>query len=267
MKVTCLLSIAIIARNEEQYIDAALASAQAVADELVVLLDSRTTDATALIARSYTARVVYAPFVSFPAQRNHALALCHGQWVLFLDADERLTPELQQTLLQLKQHWRSQSDCYHGYWLPRYNRYWRWILRGGGWYPDYQLRLMLRTAATYDPHRLVHELVQINGEIGYLQAHLEHINIQSWTELIQKQHGYAKAEAQTLFHAGSRFKLWNIVLQPVREVWRRWWTWHGYRDGLIGLLLALVMGCFEAVKYGYLWFYLWRSHQSREPDQ
>src|ERR671938_167521 len=88
------LSVAIIARDEERHIGAALESVAGLADEVLVLLDSRTSDRTAAIGRQHGARVVVEPWHGFSAQRNRALDLCTSEWVLFLDADERVSPEL-----------------------------------------------------------------------------------------------------------------------------------------------------------------------------
>ena len=247
------LSVAIIARDEERHIGAALASARAVADEVLVLLDPRTRDRTAEICATHGARIIAAPFVSFSAQRNRALAECRGDWVLFLDADERLLEPLQAEIAALKTAWQHGKLTPVGYWIPRFNTYWGRRLRGGGWYPDHQLRLIKREHAHYDETRVVHELVELNGEAAYLHGHLLHINIESWRELRQKQHRYALQEAATLHHNGVRFRPQNIVLQPARAVWRRFITWRGYRDGALGLLLALVLGWYEAVMYAELW--------------
>jgi len=242
------LSVAIIARDEAAYIGPALLSAVPVADELLVLLDARTLDDTAEIARQAGATVAVGPWVSFPHQRNRALQLCSGEWVLFLDADERLTPHL---LAELRDFKKLSSDC-DGYWIPRYNLYWGRRLRGGGWYPDRQLRLLRRRATRYDEARLVHELAQLDGPAGELNGHLLHINIESWAELQGKQHNYAIAEAQTLARAGVGARWRNVLLQPPREAWRRFVTWHGYRDGPLGLVLACVMGYYELIKYVHL---------------
>ncbi len=240
-----LLSVAIIARDEQRHIGAAVASVAGLADEIVVLLDPRTRDRTAEICMQAGARVIDAPFESFPAQRNRALAECHGQWVLFLDADERVTPNLQQAIRQLL----PSQPSHVGYWIPRFNRYWGRALRGGGWYPDHQLRLVQRAKAQYDLTRLVHELVVLDGSEGYLTQHLEHINIESWAELREKQQRYAQAEAATLYRNGVRVKPQNYLLQPLRAIWRRYITWGGYHDGLLGMLLALVMGWYEFKMY------------------
>jgi (heptosyl)LPS beta-1,4-glucosyltransferase len=244
-----LLSIVLIARDEERHIADALASAAPVADELLVVLDSRSADRTAEIARTHGATVVEQRFVSFPRQRNVALDRCGGDWVFFLDADERLTPELVAELRDV----RDRREHEHvGYSVPRFNLYFGRPLRGGGWYPDRQLRLLRRGHARYDELRLVHELVRLDGSSGELGGHLLHINIESWPELHAKQRRYALAEAQTLALAGVRARWRNLILQPLREIKRRFVTWRGYRDGLLGLALALTMGYYELVKYLHL---------------
>ena len=250
-----MLSVAVIARDEERHIAAALQSAAPVADELVVLVDARTVDRTAEVAGASGAQVYVEPFRSHAAQRNRALARCRGTWVLFLDADERLTPELVAELQQLRldgqEQPRKDGRC-AGYWIPRYNLYWSHRLRGGGWYPDHQLRLLRRDAAHYDERRLIHEFAELDGPAGKLDGHMLHINIESLGELRRKQHAYALKEAQTLYGQGVRARPHNLLLQPLREIRRRFWTWNGYRDGWLGLFLALAMGYYELVKYVHL---------------
>ena len=249
-----MLSVAIIARDEERHIAEALRSAAPVAGEMVVFLDPRTRDRTEEIARACGAQVYHEPFRSHAAQRNRALERCQGEWVLFLDADERLTPELVAELqrLGLDSNARLPDEGYAGYSMPRYNLYWSRRLRGGGWYPDRQLRLLRRGMAHYDNRRLIHEFAEPNGPVGHLSGHLLHINIESLDELRRKQHGYALKEAQTLYLQGVRARPHNLLLQPLREVKRRFWTWRGYRDGWLGLFLALAMGYYEWVKYVHL---------------
>jgi (heptosyl)LPS beta-1,4-glucosyltransferase len=249
-----MISVAILARDEERHIGAAIDSARPIAGEVIVVLDARTSDRTAAIAAARGAGVRVEPFRSHAAQRNLALGLCRNDWVLFLDADERLTPELVAELQRMHFDRPATADEQPaGYWIPRYNLYWGRRLRGGGWYPDHQLRLLRRDAAQYDERRLIHEYAELNGPAGKLDGHLLHINIESLHELRRKQHGYALQEAQTLYLEGMRARPRNLVLQPIREVKRRFWTWRGYRDRELGLFLALVMGYYELVKYLHLW--------------
>lgn len=249
-----LLSVAIIARDEAQHIGKALASVAHVADEMLVLLDARTTDATAEIAHAHGARVVVEPWRGFPAQRNRALDMCNGEWVLFLDADERVTPELAEEIRDVVSARSPHETLPHfsGYSIPRYNQFFGKTVRGGGWYPDRQLRLLRRTHAHYDETRLVHELVQLDGETGLLNGHLMHINIERMDEFWRKQTSYALHEAQTLYLEGRRARWRNFVGAPAREFVRRYIQLGGWRDGMLGLILCGALAYFELIKFVHL---------------
>jgi len=269
------LSVAIIARDEQRHIADALASVEGLAAEVVVLLDSRTRDHTAQICQAHGARVVVEAWRGYSAQRNRVLDLCTGDWVLLLDADERLTAELADeiyTLLRRDTQTRRYADTQTrsdlpaslspdlrvstsdiaGYWIPRYNCFFNQVVYGGGWYPDHQLRLLRRGRARYDEARLVHEVAQLDGAAGYLDSHLLHLNVERLDELWRKQTGYALYEAQTLYNAGARARWRNFVGAPLREFCRRYLTLGGYRDGAIGLLLCGTLAYFEWVKYVHL---------------
>jgi len=238
-----------------------------------VLLDSRTSDRTAAISHAHGAQVIVEPWRGFAAQRNRALDMCVGDWVLFLDADERVTPELRaeiQDILaspdkmtrwqddEIRQGTVTLSPCHlvtlspTGYWIPRHNQFFGQTLRGGGWYPDHQLRLLRRGHARYDEARLVHEFAQLDGPAGYLSQHLLHLNIERMDELWRKQTSYAIQEAQTLYQSGRRARWRNFVGAPLREFRRRYITLGGYRDGTLGLLLCATLAYFEWVKFVHL---------------
>ncbi|MDW8145292.1 MAG: glycosyltransferase family 2 protein [Roseiflexaceae bacterium] len=242
------LSVAIIARNEERHIDGALASVADLAGEIVAVIDSRSCDATEAICRTYGVRVYIEPWRGFPAQRNRALDLCTGAWVLFLDADERVLPDLADEIRAALNGGTDRA----GFWIPRYNLFFGQRLKGGGWYPDYQLRLMRRDRARYDEARLVHEFAALDGPAGRMRGHLLHLNIEGLDELWRKQQAYAIQEAQTLFLAGAAVRWRTFVGAPVREFYRRFIALHGYRDGALGLFLGAVMAYFEVVKYVHL---------------
>jgi hypothetical protein len=242
------LSAAIIARDEARHIAGCLASLAGVADEVVVLVDDRTRDATAKICRQHGAQVYVLPWGGFPAQRSRALGIAHNEWVLFIDADERLTAELAAELRACI----AASDGCDGFWIPRYNLFFGRPLRGGGWYPDHQLRLLRRSQAAYDLSRLVHEYASVHGSTGILRGHLVHHNIERLDELWRKQRAYAFAEAQTLYQAGQRTRWRNFVARPLREFSRRYIRLAGWRDGALGLLLCATMAYFELVKFAHL---------------
>ena len=271
-----MLSVAIIAKDEARYIGAAIDSVAGLAGEVLVLLDDRTRDETAAIAQQRGARVLAEPWRGFAAQHNRALGLCAGEWVLFLDADERVTPELrleiQSLLAAPDKETRRRGDkeigddtrvcsspglpaslsAVAGYWIPRRNIFFGRALRGGGWYPDRQLRLLRRGGARYDEERLVHEYARLDGEAACLSGHLLHLNIERLDELWRKQTAYALQEAQTMALAGRRARWRNFVGAPARELYRRYVKLGGYRDGAIGLLMCATLAYFELVKFAHL---------------
>ena len=237
------LAAVVIARNEEGNIVDCLRSV-GWADRLGVLLDTRTSDRTAELARTAGAEVRENAFVDFAQQRDAALEMFEAEWIFFVDADERGTPELEAEVRRV-----IRDDAAVGWWVPRRNYIWgRWI-RHAGWYPDYQLRLLRRGHARYDPAREVHELVILDGPEGHLQNPLIHYNYASVGQFLRKQEQYADLEARILLQRSGRPRLRSLVGQPVREFWRRYITLQGYRDGGHGLLLSLLLGYYAGVAY------------------
>ncbi len=161
------LSVTIITKNEAANIGAALESV-AWADELIVV-DSGSTDETVGIARRYTDRVSSREWEGYGAQKNHAAGLAEHDWILSLDADERVSPEL---AVEIRER-LAREPPHPGYRIPRVTSYLgRWI-RSTDWYPDYQLRLYDRRAARWNA-RSVHESVSTDGTVGRLRNELHH---------------------------------------------------------------------------------------------
>jgi len=238
-----LLAAVVLAREEEGNIAACLRTLTWT-DKLCVLVDPRTRDRTAEIARELGADVRFNPFRDFADQRNVALEAFPGDWILFVDADERGTVELAEEVRRV-----IQLDTAVGWWVPRRNIIWgRWI-RGAGWYPDYQLRLIKRGHARYDRERQVHEIVVLDGPEGHLEHPLLHHNYATVRQFLSKQDHYASYEARILVQQGIRPRPHNFLLQPLREFWRRYITLGGYKDGAHGLLLSILMGHYTLVAY------------------
>ncbi|MBC7315348.1 MAG: glycosyltransferase family 2 protein [Chloroflexi bacterium] len=214
--------------------------------------DTRSADATGAIAERLGARVVPHPFEDFARQRNVGLDLAEGEWIFYLDTDERCSPALAEEIRAAVLR-----EEYAGWWVPRRNIILGREVRYGGWYPDYQLRLLRRGRARYDLSRPVHEVVQLQGPAGYLQAPLLHYNYRTMAQFRAKQRQYIGYEAQIRYQQGIRPKPWTYFLQPLREFWRRYVTLKGYRDGLHGLrlcaLVAYYYGFLVTVRLGRLW--------------
>ncbi len=243
--MTMSLAAVVLTRNEERHIGACLDSL-AWADERLVF-DDLSTDRTVEIARQRGARVVQRPLDNFAAQRNAALQAVEAGWVLFVDADERVTPALAQEVRQVLGYDGEQARA--GWWIPRHNYMIGHRMRGGGWYPDYQLRLLRRERARYDPAHPVHEIVLLDGEAGYLQNALVHYNYDSVAQFLAKMRHYTRLEAHLLHQRGVRVRPWTYVTMPLREFWRRFVTLGGYRDHLYGLLFCGLMACYTLVTY------------------
>jgi len=243
------LSIVILAIDEAAHLAGCLASAAALLDagaELVVLLDSRATPAVEAVARRHTPHVAWARFVNFAAQRNRALAGAHGDWVLVLDPDERLTPAL---VAEIGATLAAPGAC-AGYWIARRTFMFGHEVRHTGWWPDYQLRLLRRAGARYDEAQGVHEVPLVPAaQQGHLREPLIHYNYATWRQFQAKQRHYAAQEAAALRARGVRARPRNFVLQPLREFRRRYWTLQGWRDGPLGLLLSLTLAYYNFQMY------------------
>lgn len=207
------------------------------ADERLVLVDAATRDRTREIARGLGARVEERAFDNFAAQRDAALGLATGEWVLFVDADERVTPDLQTEVLRSI---HQPGGC-RGFWIPRHNYLMGRVIRHAGWFPDYQLRLLERGAAHFDPARVVHEGALVDGPVGHLREPLVHFNYRSLGEFVAKQERYSPLEAQRWLARFGRPRLRALIGQPLREFWRRYIQLHGAREGWLGLVLSALL--------------------------
>jgi (heptosyl)LPS beta-1,4-glucosyltransferase len=235
------LTAAIIARDEESMLGDCLRSV-AFADERLVLVDEATRDGTREVARCFGARVADRAFDTFAGQRDAALALASGDWVLFVDADERVTPALRDEVLATV----AQPAGRRGFWIPRHNYLMGRVIRHAGWFPDYQLRLLERGAARFDPLRPVHELALVDGSVGHLQAPLVHFNYRTLGEFVSKQERYCPLEADRWLASFGRPRLRALVGQPAREFWRRYVELAGYREGPLGLILSVLLAYYAA---------------------
>jgi glycosyltransferase involved in cell wall biosynthesis len=202
--------------------------------DVVIVWDSGSIDDTQARAQRAGAVTVVRPFDNYAAQRQAVLDTVAAQWILFVDADERATPALAEEIRA-----RIAADAPEaGFWIPRRNFLIGHEVRGCGYWPDYQLRLLRRGAARYVAEREVHEIVALDGTEGHLKAPLIHLNYLTWEQFHRKQRAYAAFEAHILAGRGIHPRPHNFILQPMREFRRRYFTLGGWQDGWMGLSLS-----------------------------
>jgi glycosyltransferase involved in cell wall biosynthesis len=236
------LSVIIITKNEAHNIRACLESVN-WADEIIVV-DSGSTDETAAIAQEFTPHVYNSyDWPGFGAQKNRALDYATGDWVLSLDADERVTPELRAQL-----GGAMEVADKEGFYLPRLSQFCGIFIRHSGWYPDYVLRLFKNGKGRFSDD-LVHESVILQGRAGKLTSPLLHYSYLTEADVQRKTEQYASAAAQQMFARG---KTANSMDAPVRAAWaflRTYCLRLGFLDGLAGFNVARMNARTTYLKY------------------
>ncbi len=217
------------------------------ADELLVV-DSFSSDGTMEIARRYATRVIQREYGYSASQKNWAIPQAAGDWVLIVDTDERVTPELQSEVLQA-----IQSSEHDGYLIPRLNHCFGRPMRHGGNWPDHQLRLFRRDLGRYEDV-MVHAPFQLDGRKGVLRNHLLHFGQRSVSQitrvLLQR---YTTWEAIRKHKAGVRFSMLKLITRPPLAFGYRYFYKKGFLDGPEGLFMALVWSAYVFITFCKLW--------------
>jgi len=239
------LSVVMICHNEEGSLEKSLASVQ-WADEIVVV-DSFSTDRTVEIARRYTEKVVQHPWQGYGRQKNLALDRVAGPWVLSLDADEVVTPELAVEIRGLLAG--RPERC--GYSIPRVTWYLGRPLRHV-WYPDRKLRLFRKGQAVWGEES-VHERLRLDGPPGRLTAPLVHHSFDSIEDHVHTLQRYTTLGALDLFRSGRRFSVLRLLGSPLALFVKQFFLKRGLLDGFPGLIACGISGMHEFVKYAKLY--------------
>lgn len=241
-KVTATL----IVRNEAAHVEAALDSVR-WADEILVI-DSESTDGTPDLARRVTDRVYVRPWPGYSAQKNLAAELASNDWILSLDADERVTPALADEIRTTL----SSEPKARGFRMPRVTRHLgRWI-RSTDWYPDYQLRLYDRRTGRWNG-RAVHESVAVSGPVARLHAELEHHAYRDLAHHLETIQRYTTLSAEELHAAGRRVSALALLAHPPLAFLRNYVLRGGVRDGAPGLVISVMNSYYVFLKHAKLW--------------
>lgn len=236
------LSVIIITKNEAQNIGDCLASVAFATERIIV--DSGSTDATVAIARAAGATVIEtADWPGFGPQKSRALAAATGDWVLSLDADERISAALQQEILAAIAS--PQHDAYE---MPRLSSFCGRFIRHGGWYPDRILRLFKRGTAHFTDD-LVHEHIVAGSTVGRLSTPLIHYSYRNDEDCLRKLAQYSSLGAQQAFAAGKRSGFAGVLAHATAAFLRCYLFKRGFLDGSAGLMVSLA--AFETTYHKY----------------
>jgi glycosyltransferase involved in cell wall biosynthesis len=240
------LSIAIIAWNEEERLRGCLESI-AWADEIVVV-DAESTDKTVPLAREFTDKVYVRPWPGFAVQKNFALEHATGDWILSLDADERVSPELRERIEAIVKA----GGPADGYSLPRRNIFWGAWVRHGGLYPDYQLRLFRRGAGRFVDDA-VHESVQVQGRVDTLTEALLHHSYRDLEDFVRRSNRYSTLSAQDWVRRGRPVRLGDLIMRPLGRFVSMYILQRGFLDGWRGFVLAVLYAEYVFLRMAKVW--------------
>ncbi|SHK34283.1 glycosyltransferase family 2 protein [Thermocrinis minervae] len=239
-----MLSVLIRTKNEEENIARAIKSVLDIADEVVVV-DSGSTDRTVQIAKSLGAKVFFKEWEGYSQQLNYGLTLCQGPWILVLDADEEVSAELRDSIRK-----ELKKPRYDAYYISRRTFYLGAFLKHA-WYPEWRLRLFKKGTVKFEG--ALHERAIFNGRAGKLKGDIFHYSFKDLRYQYIKTLEYARIVAQELRKKGRKFRLYNLLLNPVWAFIKVYFLQLGFLDGIRGLSVAFSALVYVFLKYLFLW--------------
>jgi glycosyltransferase involved in cell wall biosynthesis len=240
------LSVYMITYNNGPTIEKALASVAGWASELVVV-DSESTDGAQEIIARYTDRVYQLRTMSQAEKYGHAQDLCTSPWVLFIDADEWLTPEIKAEIEGVL----AAKTRYAGFMVRRKNFYLGGVIGHGGWYPDHEIRLYRKDRGRWEGG--IHAKVHVDGEVGRLKNYYMHTPYTDIGHQIRTIDRYSGAFAQDMAASGRRFHVGNMIGRPLFRFLRDYIVKGGFRDGIPGLVIVASTMFYVFMKHARLW--------------
>ena len=241
------VSAIVVCFNEEQNIGRCLESLT-WCDEIVIV-DSFSTDRTPEICRRYTDRFIQRPWAGYRDQKAYAHSRATKDWVLLVDADERVTVELREEVLEVL---AGETGQYAGYSVPRLVHYLDRWWRRGGWYPDYDVRLFRRDRVTWsgsDPH----EKILVEGKVRRLKNPLHHFSYRSIEDHLERINRFTSISSHELRKGGARWRLSDAALRPAGRFFRSYVLKRGFMEGFAGFYVAITAAVYVFLKYAKLW--------------
>lgn len=241
------ISACVTAGNEEAKIRRCLESLK-WCDEIVVV-DSFSTDRTVEVCREYTDRVYQHEWLGYIGQKNLIRGMASHPWVLFLDADEEVSPELREEILA---EFEKGPDPYDGYQFPRQVFYLGKWIRHGEWYPDIKLRLFRKDRGRSEGQE-PHDHVIVNGQVKTLNGHLRHYTYDDIRDHMDTVNRFSTITAQEKFRQGERFRWFDLLFRPAHRFIKAYLLRLGFMDGTQGFLIAMISTYGVFAKYAKIW--------------
>lgn len=217
------------------------------ADEIIVV-DSLSTDKTVEICRKYTDKIYERKWPGFKDQSNYIMGLAKYEWILFVDVDERITPELYK---EIESHLTNKSNEWDGFYFPRRTFYMgRWI-NHGDWYPAYDLRLYKKDKGQWvkEPHATI----QLDGKAKYLKNDMLHYTYRNLSHQLDTIDNYTNMSAVEMEKNGLMFILLQLIFRPFLRFIRGYFFKRGFLDGVPGFVSAITTSFYVFMKYAKLW--------------
>jgi glycosyltransferase involved in cell wall biosynthesis len=250
------ISAVILAKNEEATIGECIASLD-FADEVVVGIDSTTTDDTKKVAKRLGVKTFDVEVKDgFASAKNTLINHATNDWILIIDADERVSPELKQRLADL-----DVKEEIKGYWINGRNNLLGRFFYHGGWYPDPHIRLVDRRFASYGDKK-IHEQMEVRGKVGAINADILHYTHRTIKEVVRRVDQYSDFESEILADSLPSIGLKQFFIAPFKHWWMRMIVKRGYKDGKEGIIEANIQAFYVFLNYAKAW----ELHKHRKKD-
>jgi len=238
------ISAIVITKNEEKNIELCLGSINWV-DEIIVV-DSESEDRTVELAKKFTDKVFIKKWEGYVPQKRYALSLASCEWVLSIDADERISPELKEEII------KEETDQLDGFFIRRENYFFGKKITTCGWNKDFQLRLF-RKSKTELPERPVHEGFKVNGKIGQLKNVITHNTFSSFHNYLKKVNEYTSLRAEEVYKSKKKITVFTIFSHAFSAFFRYYISLKGFKDGMQGLIISFVHSVNNMLTYVKIW--------------
>lgn len=237
------LSAAIMTFNEERNLERTLKALADICDEIVIV-DSGSTDGTKEVAEKYGAKFIYQPWLGYGKQRNTAIESCNGKWILAVDADEELSPELKQKIIKII----NGTEDKKVYEINRLSVCFGKQIKHGGWGTSYAVRLFLKTAGRFNDNT-VHESFVTQEEVYKIKEDIYHHSYLTLEDYFSKFNRYTTEGALEYYKKGKKASIGQIIFNPIYKFIRMYIIRLGFLDGVEGFLLASTSSMYSMVKY------------------